>query len=150
VLIREQDVTLEARMASTGATRETARATDYADSVGIGHYSMDLHRTTRGDIGSYGDTLPFQLPLGALIPVRMENLLPAAKNIGVTHLTNGCYRLHPVEWNVGEVAGVLASFAMQRGVTPRAVRANLALREDFQRLLAEAGVRMRWPDNPPR
>ena len=49
--------------------------------------------------------LPFQIPLGALIPQRMENLLPACKNLGVTHLTNGCYRLHPVEWNVGEAAG---------------------------------------------
>jgi hypothetical protein len=35
----------------------------------------------------------------------MENLLPAAKNIGTTHITTGCHRLHPVEWNVGEVAG---------------------------------------------
>src|SRR5690349_23906379 len=28
---------------------------------------------------------------------RSRNLLPAAKNLGVTHITNGCYRLHPVE-----------------------------------------------------
>ena len=35
----------------------------------------------------------------------MTNLLPAGKNIGTTHITNGCYRLHPVEWNIGEVAG---------------------------------------------
>ena len=27
-------------------------------------------------------------------------LLPAPKNIGTTHITNGCYRLHPVEWNI--------------------------------------------------
>jgi hypothetical protein len=45
--------------------------------------------------------------LGALIPIRMENLLPAAKNIGTTHITNGCYRMHPVEWNIGEAAGAL-------------------------------------------
>jgi hypothetical protein len=64
--IREMDVTLESRVRLTGATSALARATAYEDSVGIGHYSMDLHRTTRGDIGSYGDTLPFQLPLGKL------------------------------------------------------------------------------------
>ena len=45
-----------------------------------------------------------QIPLGTLIPRQMENLLPECKNIGVTHITNGCYRLHPVEWNVGEAA----------------------------------------------
>lgn len=41
--------------------------------------------------------MPFQIPLGALFPGRMENLFPACENLGVTHLTNGCYRLHPVE-----------------------------------------------------
>ncbi|MCF2491242.1 FAD-dependent oxidoreductase [Dyadobacter sp. CY347] len=31
----------------------------------------------------------------------MENLLPSNKNIGTTHITNGCYRLYPVEWSIG-------------------------------------------------
>ena len=31
-------------------------------------------------------SLPFQIPLGALIPERVENLLPACKNIGTTHI----------------------------------------------------------------
>ncbi len=150
VTIREQDVTLESRMRLTGASKEKAKATVYDDSVGIGHYSMDLHRTTRGDIGSYGDTLPFQLPLGALLPQRVENLLPAAKNIGVTHLTNGCYRLHPIEWNIGEVVGTLVSFALGRKVSPRAVRASAMLRGEFQRELQADGVRIAWPDNPPK
>lgn len=44
----------------------------------------------------------------------MENLLPGAKNLGTTHITNGCHRLHPVEWNVGEAAGALAAFCAQR------------------------------------
>jgi hypothetical protein len=34
------------------------------------------------------DARPFQIPLGALIPRRIENLLPACKNIGTTHVTN--------------------------------------------------------------
>lgn len=37
----------------------------------------------------------------------MEKLLPACKNIGTTHITNGCYRLHPVEWGIGEAAACL-------------------------------------------
>ena len=46
--------------------------------------------------------------------VRMENLLPAGKNLGTTHITNGCYRVHPVEWNIGESAGALAASLLQR------------------------------------
>ena len=60
--------------------------------------------------------------LGALLPVRVENLLPACKNIGTTHITNGCYRMHPVEWNTGESAGLLAARAIQLKTPPRRIR----------------------------
>ena len=117
-------------------------AREVPDSVGIGHYSMDLHRTTFGDRPKYGDTLPFQIPLGSLLPRRMENLLPACKNLGVTHMTNGCFRLHPVEWNIGESVGELVAFALASKVPPRAVRARPALLHDFQQRLDAAGKRI--------
>ena len=100
------------------------------------------------DIGASCRTKPFQIPLGALIPVRVDNLLPARKNIGTTHITNGCYRLHPVEWNIGEAAGTLAAFAIENDVAPAAVRERPYLLERFQRRLLERGVPIVWPDDP--
>ena len=50
-------------------------------------------------------------------PCASRTCSPACKNIGTTHITNGCYRLHPVEWNIGEAAGALAAFAHARGVS---------------------------------
>jgi hypothetical protein len=98
--VLETDVGVEARL---GADRAAA----FADTVGVGCYRIDLHPSTAGrgylDIATY----PFQIPLGALLPQRLDNLLAASKCLGVTHVTNGCYRLHPVEWNVGEAAGAL-------------------------------------------
>ena len=76
-----------------------------------------------------------------MIPVRVENLLPGGKNLGVTHITNGAFRVHPVEWNVGEAAGILAAFCLERNVTPRAVRNRPELLEEFQSLLRPAGHR---------
>jgi len=118
----------------------------FEDSVGIGYYRIDLHPSTGGknyiDIAS----LPFQIPLGALVPQRMENLLAACKNIGVTHITNGCYRLHPVEWNIGEAAGLLAAWCVQKKVMPREVREDKQRLEEFQKMLGEQGVEMRWPE----
>ena len=126
-------------------------AAKFADSVGIGSYRIDLHPSTgaSGD-GSDGDNYidvgswPFQIPLGALIPKRVENLLPASKNIGTTHITNGCYRLHPVEWNIGEAAGALAAFCLDENLSPRAVRNGPKLSEFQQRLQAD-GVELDWP-----
>lgn len=129
----------------SAAVRGDAGAVEYPDSVGIGMYRIDLHPSTGGDNYLDVPSSPFQIPLGALIPQRMENLLPAAKNLGTTHITNGCYRLHPVEWNIGEAAGRLAAYCLSRGVIPRAVRAKPELLEDFQRRLTASGVELAWP-----
>lgn len=112
------------------------------DSVGVGHYSMDLHRTTKTCTNMYQKAQRFEIPLGSMIPVRMKNLLPACKNIGTTHLTGGCYRLHPVEWTVGEAAGYLAAYCLDHGYTPAQVWEEHV--EDFQKLLVENGFQLHW------
>ena len=121
------------------------RAADFFDSVGIGYYHIDLHPSSRGN--NYIDfaSLPFEIPLGALLPQRMNNLLPANKNIGTTHITNGCYRLHPVEWSIGEAAGCLIAFAGKKKVPFRAIREDKALLADFQREIARQGIETKWP-----
>jgi len=143
--VLEQHVTTEARIKETGLPKDKVRATQFPDTVGIGSYWMDLHLTTTGDRNHFGSTLPFQIPLGALLPRRVENLLPACKNLGVTHLTNGCFRLHPVEWNIGESVGGLAAFCLARKLQPRQVRNQPALLAEFQQRLRDDGVRLEWP-----
>ncbi|MGI6673957.1 MAG: FAD-dependent oxidoreductase [Limnochordia bacterium] len=118
----------------------------FFDSVGIGSYRIDLHPSTGGRNYIDVSSLPFQIPLGSLIPRRMENLLAAAKNIGVTHITQGCYRLHPVEWNVGEAAGSLAAFCVAKGLRPREVRNNRTVLREFQELLVREGIELDWPE----
>ncbi len=125
--------------------RDETRAQHFADSVGIGHYRIDLHPTCEGDNYLDVESLPFQIPLGALIHRRMENLLPAAKNIGTTHITNGCFRLHPVEWNIGEAAGALVAFCLLKNSSPRAVRHDARLLAEFQGALVARGVELAWP-----
>lgn len=136
---------LNERMAETGSSKDEVRAMQFADTVGIGLYRIDLHPSSGGDNYIDVPALPFQIPLGALVPVRMDNLLPACKNLGVTHIANGCYRLHPVEWNIGEAAGALAAFCLDRDVMPRQVHGGAALLGDFQKGLADSGVTLAWP-----
>ncbi len=142
--VLEQHVGVEARGRLEGAEQ-------FTDSVGIGSYRIDLHPSTGGrtyvDISSW----PFQIPLGALIPVRVQNLLPANKNLGTTHITNGCYRLHPVEWNIGEAAGALAAYCLQHGLGASQVRNTPSLLTEFQRVLTETlGFELAWPRYAPR
>jgi len=138
--VLEQHVGVEARGEERGAKI-------FHDSVGIGAYRIDLHPSAAGrsyvDVSSW----PFQIPLGALIPVRAENLLPACKNLGTSHVTNGCYRLHPVEWNVGEASGALAAYCLEKDLVPRQVRDRGEYLEDFQQLLMNVlGFELAWPE----
>jgi len=121
----------------------------YRDSVGTGGYRVDIHESSpRGGasltIHLHGKHWTQQIPLGALIPQRVENVLPACKNLGVTHVTNGAFRVHPVEWNVGEASGTLAAFCLERNCIPRQVRNSPGLLEDLQRLLIARGVQLAW------
>ncbi len=120
------------------------RSAHFADSVGVGWYPIDIHRSGPDDVGASCRTKPFQIPLGALLPVRIANLIAGAKNIGTTHITNGCYRLHPVEWNVGEAAGALAAFALENRLSPAAVREDSGALGRFQRRLLEEGTPLAW------
>jgi hypothetical protein len=148
--VLEQHVGTEARSRLLNVPPEIVAAEAFPDSVGVGSYRIDLHMSTGGDNYIDISSLPFQIPLGALIPRRVENLLPACKNIGTTHITNGCYRLHPVEWNIGEAAGMLAAHAIEIKSPPRRIRNDPRLLGAFQSRLQQQGVEIAWPKLTPR
>jgi hypothetical protein len=135
----EQHIGVEARAGLEGAER-------FADSVGICAYRIDVHPSTAGRPTIDIDTWPFEIPLGALLPVRLANLLPAGKNIGATHLTGGACRVHPGEWTAGEAAGALAAFSLAERLPPVQVRADERRLTDFQRVLTgQLGFELAWP-----
>jgi hypothetical protein len=143
--VLEEHVGKENRSLITGKKNDNTAAF-FHDSVGVGYYHIDLHPSCAGNNYIDFDSLPFQIPLGALIPERVENLIPANKNIGTTHITNGCYRLHPVEWNIGESAGLLAAFALNKKVIPRIVREKEELLQEFQDRVRTRGIETEWPE----
>ncbi|MDE5093663.1 MAG: FAD-dependent oxidoreductase [Trichodesmium sp. St11_bin5] len=110
---------------------QRARATVFPDSVGIGHYAIDFHpcmtksppevpnNSERKDIRKgQGATYPFQIPLRAMIPQRINNLLVAGKSIATSYIAAAAYRVHSFEWSVGAAAGTTIDFALERGIFP--------------------------------
>ena len=100
---------------------------------------VDIHPCGANERGRMRMPRPFQIPMSTLLPREPVNFLPAGKNIGVTHLTNGAFRLHPVEWNIGESAGVIASLWIAGGAMPSA--------SAVQATLANSGVALFWFDD---
>ena len=83
-------------------------------------------------------------PIAHREAARLDNLLPACKNLGTTHLSNGAYRLHPIEWNIGESAGLLAAFCLKAGCAPRDVHREADRLDAFQRELLKQGIPLHW------
>lgn len=123
------------------------RARTFTDSVGIGQYHyLDVHPNhAQGhvELGDGHDALPFTLPLSALIPIDTEGLILSAKSIGTTHITNAAYRMHPMEWAIGEAGGHLAAFALTTGVTIQDVTQQ-PTRMAFQTHLTHQGIPIVW------
>lgn len=133
--VKEQDI-------AAYTNPDADRAPSFEDSVGIGSYRIDLHPSTNGKNTIDTSTLPFEIPARSLIPVRVKNLLPACKNLGVTHITNGCYRLHPVEWNVGESAAAIACLCLESNLPSQGIVDHIPT---LQSLLTRQGIELRWP-----
>ncbi len=122
------------------------RAEFMPDSCGIGHYALDIHPNGHGEPNHYVATRPFQVPLSALVPRRLTNYLPACKNAGVTHLTNGAYRLHPIEWAIGEAAALVAVWCLTHGTTPHDLSGSP---QGLQRMLVDQRVPICWYGDVP-
>jgi hypothetical protein len=80
----------------------------------------------------------------ALRRVTANDILAAGRT--TARAAHFSYRLHPVEWNIGEAAGALAAFCLTRGISPREVWEGGMLRT-FQRHLLEQGIPLAWALN---
>jgi hypothetical protein len=65
----------------------------------------------------------------------MENLLPAAKNIGTTQSRTDVTGCTLWNGNVGEAAGALTAYCLMKAMSPRQVRNTPKHLRDFQRML---------------
>ncbi len=133
----EQDIARDAR--------PDGQAQKFADTVGIGLYRLDLHPAVHTRRSLDLACCPFQIPLGALLPRRVRNLLAGGRTLGTTHVTNGACRVHPVEWAVGEAAGALAAFCTAHGTEPQAVWHDGHRLAGYQAVLQRLGVPLEWP-----
>jgi len=144
-------------------TMRRTRSTIFPDSVGIGHYAIDFHPCMvfsppersgnlerPGERRGAGQAYPFQIPLRAMIPQKIDNMLVAGKSIATSHIAAAAYRVHSFEWSAGAAAGTTAAFALEKAIAPYQLVAQLPLREPqleaLQRRLEENGNPTAFPN----
>jgi hypothetical protein len=108
------------------AARDPYRFSLYTRAVAVGDYPVDHHHMQnprREELSHlwFGQIPSFSVPLGVVIPVKVEDLLLADKSISVSWEMNGATRLQPVVTGLGQAAGTLAALAVKKGCHPSEV-----------------------------
>jgi hypothetical protein len=104
----------------------------YRTGISVGDYPVDHHHKQNPDAPEieFPSVPSYNIPLGALIPEKIDGLLVADKAISVSNLINGSTRLQPVVLLTGQAAGTLAALAVKdnneiRKVSIRMVQQSL-------------------------
>lgn len=96
----------------------------YRTGISVGDYPVDHHHKKNPMAPQHLDFYPvpsFAIPLGALIPIEVDGIVAAEKNISVSNIINGATRLQPSVMLIGQAAGTLAALSVKKGIQPRAV-----------------------------
>lgn len=126
----ETTAAIEADQSAADIPRRT-RSTIFPDSLGIAQYAIDFHpcmqqsppelpgNTEREGVRrAHGQSYPGQIPLRAMIPQKIDNLLVAGKSIATSTIAAAAYRVHSFEWSVGIAAGATIDYALDNQLLP--------------------------------
>ncbi|MBP2315076.1 FAD-dependent oxidoreductase [Azospirillum soli] len=118
-------------------------AAKFDDAVARGTYPVDIHSPTGK--GTVLKRVPsgewYEVPLRALLPKGMENLLVAGRCISGSHEAHSSYRVTPTCMATGQAAGVCAAMAAKGRARTRDVVAGAVQKELLRQgaLLREVG-----------
>ncbi len=105
------------------------------------HFNFDVHNISGSGLDETGCQHNFKqpkgytIPYGCLVPIEIDGLLLAGRNISGTHKAHSNYRVMPICVNMGQAAGIAASIAVKKNILPRDVDVK-----DIQNRLIQLGV----------
>lgn len=124
--------------------------------VGVTHYAIDMHgcRYRNWEPSKSPSSAPMTedfvrpifIPLEALIPQKIDNLMIGGKAIAVSHIVNASTRVHVGEWAAGAAAGATAAWILRQGdgsLTPQGVITK-QLVPQLQQHLRTQGIILEW------
>ncbi|QDV19478.1 FAD dependent oxidoreductase [Gimesia panareensis] len=121
--------------------RECFSRVMYPDGLFAWQFHYDFHRTGRAYLkseGNKGAWIDYEkpgrntslvsdrslFPLRSLVPVEMDGLLGAQKNVGYSSIVSAAIRLHDQCIAVGQAAGATAAVSLREKINPREIPFN--------------------------
>jgi hypothetical protein len=110
---------------------DVLRARKFDDAIARGAYPVDIHNPDgKGTVLKHvppGDA--YDIPLRALLPRALENVIVAGRCLSGTHEAHSSYRVMPIVMATGQAAGVCAAISARSGRAPREVPVAQVQRE---------------------
>lgn len=109
--------------------------------VARAQFNFDVHNMSGNGLDETGSQKNFHqkkgytIPYGCFVPLKVENLYLAGRNISGTHMAHSNYRVMPICANMGQAVGVAAAMCVKDDATPRTLEAK-----KVQRRMMELGV----------
>ncbi len=84
------------------------------DAIGVASYPIDLHPYKSGEFNPYAaQRYVYTIPMRALIPIGLDNLIVASRSISATYEAAGSARVVPTTMEEGQAAGVAAVLSIR-------------------------------------
>lgn len=95
----------------------------YRTGISVGDYPVDHHHACNPEAPTihFPPVPSFNIPLGALIPQKIDGLIVSDKAISVSNIINGATRLQPCVLLTGQAAGALAALSVQKNQNVREI-----------------------------
>lgn len=143
-MIREQDI------------RNDMEGRDFGETaIAVTHYDIDIHGCRYRNWEPTGEAVrasvkeelvrPIYIPLEALIPQGVDNMLIGGKALAASHIATAAIRVHHGEWHVGAASGVTAAWLVRQhpGEFPAAIVPK-GMMPALQQHLINQGLRPEW------
>lgn len=104
-------------------------------------FNFDVHNMTGNGLDETGvqkkftQTKGYTIPYGCFVPLKVENLYLAGRDICGTHMAHSNYRVMPICANMGQAVGIAAALCAKEGISPRNLKPG-----KVQTRLKELGV----------
>ncbi|HKV43740.1 MAG TPA: FAD-dependent oxidoreductase [bacterium] len=125
---------------ATLTVQDIVDARVFWDAVGVASYPIDLHPYRPGELNPYAaHRYVYTIPLRALVPIGITNLLVASRSISASYEAAGSARVIPTTMEEGQAAGAAAVLSIRAKVMISRFTEAPALVHELQGTLYEQG-----------
>lgn len=104
-------------------TDDVLKKRSFDDSIAMSGFPMDIHSPSGDNLELFEQTedMAFEIPMRALLPKKINNLIVTGRCISATHEASASLRVTPTVMALGEAAGVLAALSAKNGVSVKKI-----------------------------